>query len=341
MKHVKFILHLLIMIVGVTCFFLGMGNKRRWHGSFVSVHCYTQGWISEIFSKLIEQFSSTINFSSNPCSGVLGDITFDNRQSMGKELREKGFLVFERALSDDVCSNLIKFATETTAIIRPMDGELKTGSLRRVRFNAQQEPSAIRYDYDPNDVLRNYEVHKLLADESLLMVAQDYLGVKPRFDVISMWWHTNLHAQPDSEAAQLYHFDLDRFKWLKIFIYLTDVGIDDGPHSFIKGSHVLGGVPKAMMEKGYARLSDDEVMNHYGAQNEIKFTAPRGTIIIEDTRGLHKGNPVIRNSRLILQLQLSNCLFGGVYPKNYLPAQRHPALQKRIDSMPDVYQAYL
>jgi hypothetical protein len=118
------------------------------------------------------------------------------------------------------------------------------------------------------------------------------------------------------------------------------VGPQDGPHSFVQGSHVPGGIPEHFLNKGYARLSDEEVRAHYGPDAEVTFAAPRGTIIVEDTRGLHKGNPVTGNSRLILQLQFSNSLFGTVYPKNRITAQRTAGLERRMLEVPDVYQAY-
>ena len=40
-----------------------------------------------------------------------------------------------------------------------------------------------------------------------------------------------------SEAAQLFHFDMDRIRFLKVFIYLTDVGTENGPHVYVRGSH--------------------------------------------------------------------------------------------------------
>jgi hypothetical protein len=156
-----------------------------------------------------------------------------------------------------------------------------------------------------------------------------------------MWWHVHFHDRPDSEAAQMYHFDLDRLKWLKIFIYLTDVGPNDGPHSFIEGTHVTKGIPSKFLQKGYVRLSDEEVESEFDKGREKIFVAPRGTIIIEDTRGLHKGSVASGNPRLMLQLQLSASLFGAIYPKVILPDNKIPVLAEMIKRMPDVYKAYL
>jgi hypothetical protein len=96
---------------------------------------------------------------------------------------------------------------------------------------------------------------------------------------------------------------------------LTDVGPENGPHKFIAGSHRTGGIPGELLKKGYARLTDEEVAPHYRPADFIEFTAPRGTIIAEDTRGLHKGQHVNSGHRLMLQIQFSNSLFGPPYPK--------------------------
>jgi hypothetical protein len=255
-------------------------------------------------------------------------------------LRRNGYVVFPKAVPDALCDRLMHFARETPALVRRMDHEPAGQPPRRAVFDPDR-PLAVRYDYPVEALLNNADVQAMLSDPSLLALAQSYLGSRPRADVLSMWWHTNFHDQPDSEAAQFYHFDLDRIKWFKVFVYLTDVGPDNGPHSFIEGSHRTGGIPQSMLRRGYVRLSDDEVLGHYGAEREVVFSAPRGTVIVEDTRGLHKGNPVRGASRLVLQLQFSNSLFGATYAKSRLSAARDPGLQRLLRDAPDVYANYL
>jgi ectoine hydroxylase-related dioxygenase (phytanoyl-CoA dioxygenase family) len=201
-------------------------------------------------------------------------------------------------------------------------------------------PLAVRYDYDPNRLLDNGDVQALLADASLLSLAQEYLGSAPIADVLSMWWHTNYHKQPDSMAAQFFHFDMDRIKWLKVFIYLTDVGPENGPHSFVSGSHRTGGIPTAVLRKGYARLTDEEVHDHYPAERCLQLCAPRGSIIVEDTRGLHKGQHVTGAPRLMLQLQFSNSIFGTTYPRARISQVRDPGLQRMLEVAPRIYSQY-
>jgi hypothetical protein len=190
------------------------------------------------------------------------------------------------------------------------------------------------------DLLKNTDVQSLIADLSLAAVAQDYLGARPVIDVLSMWWLTDFAERPDSQAAQFFHFDMDRPKWVKIFIYLTDVQASTGPHSFVAGSHKTGGIPQHFLDKGYARLADEEVRNAYPESSIREIVAPRGTILAEDTRGLHKGKHIVKGDRLMLQIQYSNCLFGGDYPRISFQEKIIPALRESVSRFPRLYSAY-
>jgi hypothetical protein len=220
-----------------------------------------------------------------------------------------------------------------------MDGG-KSGGLVRTVY-PRGAPEAVRYDFDPQDLLDNQGVQTLLADLSLVALAQSYLGARPVADVLTMWWHTDYSHIPDSEAAQYFHFDMDRPKWLKYFIYLTDVESVNGPHSFIAGSHRTGGIPAHLLRRGYSRLQDSEVAEAFESRDFIEFAAPRGTIIAEDTRGLHKGKHVERGDRLVLQIQFSNSLFGALSPQARLGSGLCMELRERIARYPGMYSLYL
>lgn len=330
--------HVLFLFFGWLQYLTVGRNNNKAHRSLVHFFCITGGGFNDWCSAFISSMHVPLKLDAK--TGVLGDMSMGRGESALSQLNSKGYVVFERALSDEVCNELMHFALSTPAIVRPMDGEVKSIE-PKLDLYQEGKSKAVRYDYSSEVLLANPSVQALLADRSILALAEMYLDARPRADVLSMWWHTNFHGRPDSEAAQYYHFDLDRLKWLKVFIYLTDVGPNDGPHSFIEGSHGRGGIPQHILNKGYVRLTDEEVLAEYGAAKEITFSAPKGTIIVEDTRGLHKGNAVSGNARLILQLQFSNSLFGGVYAKSRFPAERTPELEVRIRQVRDVYQAYL
>ena len=323
---------------GLVKYWFTRKNSAQAHMAMVHLFCRTGGAFNEWGLALLKRFNKPLPLADK--SGVLGDMSGPASKTAVQQLKEKGYVVFEQALGQETCDRLLAFAMSTPASVRPMDGEAKEGTPRVALFSPDQ-PLAVRYEYATPDLLANQDVQALLADPSLLALAEDYMGVRPCADVLSMWWHTSFHDRPDSEAAQMYHFDLDRLKWLKIFIYLTDVSLNDGPHSFIEGTHAPNGIPQTFLKRGYVRLSDEEVLAEFGKAREKVFAAPRGTIIVEDTRGLHKGGVASGNPRLMLQLQFSASLFGTVYPKADLPQERIPALDAMIKLMPDVYQAYL
>lgn len=336
-RLIYFFGHGFFLVLGYFFFILTGRNTERAYQALIYFFCRTGGRVNAWLARL-DGIRAAPLVDLNDV-GVLGSVA-DMRTTGVQQVREHGYLVKNAALPEQTCDRLMAFALATPAVVRPMDGEAKSGVERLERVNLEN-PSAVRYDYKVADLLANPDFQSLLADSSLLALAESYLGAAPKLDVLSMWWHTGFHDRPDSEAAQMYHFDLDRPRWLKIFIYLTDVGLQNGPHSFIKGSHCIGAIPDKFLQRGYVRLNDAEVLNEYGAEREIVFTAPRGTIIAEDTIGLHKGGVVTGGARLLLQLQFSSSLFGARYPKSTLPSVRVPTLQRMIAANPAVYRGYL
>ena len=309
------------------------------YSELIFLFCNTQGYFNDAISFFIglgrkEPFTKEV-------SGILGKFNQDDFNLKLLELRENGYLLFPSAMSPELCDRLMQFAMSTKAHVRVMDNDQFSRASEPLKYDASN-PLAVRYDYDTQDLLNSEDIQGLLADETLLTFAHHYLKKTPKADVLSMWWHTNFKLEPDSEAAQFYHFDMDRIKWLKIFIYLTDVGPNDGPHAFISGSHKSGGIPTQFLDRGYVRLSDNDVQSYYGKSQEVIFTAPRGSVIIEDTRGLHKGTEIKAGgkSRLLLQLQFSNSLFGAQKPTAKLTKITNTTLKSAIANKPSIYQQY-
>ena len=190
-------------------------------------------------------------------------------------------------------------------------GHSKRGVAPRVTVYDRANPQGLVYDFNSEDLINNPHIQALIADPSIFAVAQAYIGGAPVLDEVNMWWSVAGNKQPDSAAAQLYHFDMDRIRWIKFFINLTDVTAENGPHCFIAGSQQTCGIPRHLLAKGYTRLSDEQVRREYPTDSFIEFAAPAGTILAEDTRGLHKGKPLIKGDRLMLEFEYSVSLFGA------------------------------
>ncbi len=326
-----------LLPVGLLTYWITGRTPGFAHQALIWLFCVTQGRSNDFLSKMIARFRPKIVLDS--AVGVLGDFRAGVLTGYRDKLHSDGFIVFERALPVEMCDRLTRFALETPARLRLMDGE--SDVVHGDAVFDPGSPAGVRYDYSASVLLGNPDVQFLLADKSILALAQEYLGAPPVADVLNMWWHTNYSQHPDAQAAQFFHFDMDRIKWLKVFVYLSDVGPDNGPHSFVKGSHRTGGIPLSLLLRGYERLTDREVEDNYPIDAFMEFSAPRGTIIVEDTRGLHKGAHVRGGPRLILQLQFSNGLFGAKSPRARISRLLDPSLRSMVKTAPGIYRQYI
>lgn len=306
-------------------------TPRRAQGGLVSLFCRTGGRSNDLLHRLAARHRPPLALTET--RGVLGEMNEPQLQAIRTQLEQHGYHVFEQRLPADLCDRLLQFALTEPATVR-------AGGASENRVYERHAPRGARYDFEEPALLREPAVQQLMADPSILAVAQAYLGCAPILDFVSMWWHTSWSDAPDAGAGQLFHFDMDRIKWLKFFIYLTDVGPENGPHTFVAGSHRTSGIPRAILEKGQTRIEDDDVRRAYPADALVEFCAPRGTVIAEDTRGLHKGKHVRSGDRLVLQLELTDSLFGVHYPEPQAFAAG-PQLQKMARAYPGVYSRFV
>lgn len=158
-----------------------------------------------------------------------------------------------------------------------------------------------RYVWPISDFIRVPAVQRLVADSALHHIAQDYLGCRPALASITLWLDPVYDGKHD---AHIYHYDNDGPRFLKFFIYVNDVDVDNGAHTYIQGSHAHIKPERFHLSRRYER---SDLLSHYGEDNEIIFAAPAGTILAEDTAGFHKGTTLRRGYRLLMQL-----VFGAI-----------------------------
>lgn len=321
------------LLGGLAYYRLRRATPERSYQGMVRLFCRTAGRTNDLISRGVSALRPPEPLARH--DGVLGTLTDEKRRSIADALERDGYYVFDQRLPEAVCDRLLHLGQRTPAVAQ---GAGENGDATLVIDRAA--PRAVRYELSAEDLLVDPDVQALMADWSLLTVAQDYLRAAPIYDIVTMWWHTAFKDAPDARAAQLYHFDMDRPRWLKFFFYLTDVGPDNGPHCFIRGSHRTGGIAKELLSRGYARLDDDDVARHYAPEDHIRFTGKRGTIIAEDTRGLHKGQHVVRGDRLIFQLELTNTLFGGKLIRTPLRPPLIDELRARMEAHPRIFSAF-
>ena len=189
-------------------------------------------------------------------------------------------------------------------------------------FRADQAPADLSLaTYPLGDVVSCPHVLSLINNGTVLGIASAYLGCCPTISSIYLQW--SFPERDQAADVQCFHRDPDDWRFLKLFMYLTEVDEESGPHEFVIGSHRSSG---RIFSKPY---SEEEVERAYGRDHIIKITGPKGTTFIEDTWGIHRGRVPVARPRLLLQVQYS-----------ILPIMK---LEYRPMSLPDVsgYDSYV
>ena len=226
-------------------------------------------------------------------------------------LREHGYVAFDHLVGTDRLKRLqedyrsrvedkldFEFPTLAQAKIDPQrDADLIKGNFlatpqqlaeRGLTFSREDVRSYRQAvaDFAPStlttEIPDSAEWFDVWLDESMLPIVEAYMGFRPqlveayirrnfpaRFVVMNHAWHRDRNHET--------HL-------LKTFVFLSDCTLKTGPHHYIAGS------VKDRRIDGKNYYSDEEIAGIYpeNSGREIVSVVPAGTIILEDTRGLHK-----------------------------------------------------
>ncbi len=274
-------------------------NKRineKDYQSLINTFLVTGGWSNTLFSNINKNYRK-IKIDSQKI--------LKNSKTISDKINENGFYIEKNYLSELAVNNLVNFA-ENNFGNYAMDS-LPDTLKKEMKFD-RKNPKATTFLIHENLLLNNPLIQDIICDPYLISISQNYFRSQPIFAAVNMWWSTNFKKEPDKYAAQMFHFDLDGTKWLKCFVYLTDVNSLNGPHTFVKKSHKNKGIPWHFRKNGYERISDQKIYKYYGRENVCELIGKKGDLIIEDSRGYHKGKPVLKDDRLILEIQFTDTL---------------------------------
>ena len=133
--------------------------------------------------------------------------------------------------------------------------------------------------------------YDIWLDDVVIDVVQEFMGFTPH--MIEAYSRRNF---PSKFAIMNHNWHRDsnhKYFLLKAFIFFTDCDLETGAHHYIAGSvH-----NKKFTNKKY--YTDDEINETWPipSKQRIISKVPAGTIIIEDTRGLHKAGIPLKKFR--------------------------------------------
>lgn len=169
----------------------------------------------------------------------------------------------------------------------------------------------------PHDILTAYFFEKveqcpligILQDDPLLRgVARAYLGSDPRHIRTRLWWSFPAQRVRDADlhaAAQgKYHFDLNGFRTLKFFFYLSDTDLRSGAHGYIAGTHRT----RRLRHQLTFMVGHDEgrLRECYGSDSFRIIEGPAGTGFVEDPFLFPIGHRCEDRARLLLEIEFGS-----------------------------------
>lgn len=263
----------------------------------------TNGFALDAASILAQERYASRSPSVSPNSNRTAiNLHSDEKHDAVTSLEERGWWLAPRLLSAE---QLLDFEAFGLGLLRTAHPDVFNAFSDEL--NPQRAGQLLGGMHSLNSsALLEHSLALLAFDGDLIDIAHRYLGVRPVLSQPPNAWFSFPVSEVDQGSAQNWHWDCDRIKWLKVFVYATDVSDSNGPHAFIETSH-----RRLRISSKDSRYTDAAVNEAYpGARRD--FTAQRGQILIEDTKGLHRGQPVLDGYRFILQFEYAIDYYGAV-----------------------------
>ncbi len=238
-----------------------------------------------------------------------------NRESI-ESLRNEGYALANSAFPPAAIPAIEQFI-ESLRVNYGYIGHDEEGQKGEIHL-ADLPPNVRFAHYRSEEICACPEIYKAVHDPRLINAMTIYLGAPPTISSVSLWW--SFPSTQEAGGMQKFHHDRGDFRSCNLFVYLTDVSEDTGPHTFVPRTHSFNvlqslalerfGRDKALYREFWQwieihRKSDEEILKWFH-KNEIKvFTGPKGTAFFEDTRGLHKATLPISGPRLAFEIVYS------------------------------------
>ena len=205
-------------------------------------------------------------------------------------------------LSDPVCEAILRFAQTT-----PCFANLS----RQVEFLPSAHGDAVGRLGRP--VLTGHYFDRVETCPAVAMIRDDpflhaaaagYLGRAARVISTRLWWSFPASSASDADlnlaSQEKLHFDLDDWRALKFFFYLTPVDHGGGPHVYVRRTH-----NRRVARHQWTLMvghPNEEVLNAYGPENKTTVLGGAGHGFAVDPFGFHMGTVVRTAPRLMLEV---------------------------------------
>ena len=116
-----------------------------------------------------------------------------------------------------------------------------------------------------------------------------------------------------------WHRDSPHRSQFKAILYLSDVKEENGPFEYLEGSHLVSDslrmLAKKIVKPNQYRFTEEEIQLIVSSKKPpFTFTASAGTLLLVDTKGIHRGRPISAGTRYAY----TQYCFDGKKPNTFL-----------------------
>jgi hypothetical protein len=202
-------------------------------------------------------------------------------------LKENGYVILDNFLSETEADKILELTKDVPGYNYHIAA--KSYNRKTAVFNDELDWNIM--SYEPSLLFQSHVLMDKINQSSLLSLVQSYLGCFPTIYSLNCMW-SKFTSEPFK--TQLIHRDYDDFKFLSLFIYLTDVDENNGPHIYYPKTH-----------KGTEPLD-----------KPVTITGRKGTAFLADPYGLHHGIPLKEGKRCFLWCRFGLMLNNMYYKDN-------------------------
>jgi len=160
----------------------------------------------------------------------------------------------------------------------------------------------LRHGYYFHDDVTDPVTDEIAKGPLILAVARNYFNAEPVHVTTSIYWSFPLapHERPKGQqkGVTTFHFDVDDYQAMRMFLYLTDVDDFAGPHVRVPRSHRQKRFSHRVSL--FKSRSDKVIAEVYGRDAIDSVTGPAGTGFLEDPFCFYKAKPPVAGPRLMM-----------------------------------------
>ncbi|MDE3016638.1 MAG: phytanoyl-CoA dioxygenase family protein [Pseudomonadota bacterium] len=212
-------------------------------------------------------------------------------------LRKDGIIIRERLLDASTVDKIRRYLL-AKPVYNLLEEYAEKGKTP-LRLDEVAITRQTKLKYFDADIAGCREIVDLANSPEILSLVSAYLGCKPTIANMAAWWTKAGNGSPEKFYDDMFHRDVDDYKFLKLFVYLNDVAAGNGAHCFVRGSHISG---KLTARRTF---TDEEIDQNFDKSDRLVLTGKSGCGFLEDTWGLHRSMPCVEGERLVLHFLYS------------------------------------